>query len=542
MKARVIIIGLDGATFDLINPWIKNGTLKNLKKLIQEGCSGTLESTMIPTTWPGWVCFSTGKNPGKIGAYDFENLKLSSYDVYYVYDPDLIHPFLNHYPVWALLKGKKSIVINVPGSFPQKGFEGVMISGIFTPDGCDHIYPRDLASEIERAIGNYRIDLEDYQMNEEKFQREIFNITDKRFKIASYLMKNKPWDFFLIVFTGPDRMQHKFWKYVDSKHPLYNKKCRKHRNTLKEYWMFLDEIIETLRRNLSSRDHLLVVSDHGHGRLSGVFNLNDWLVKEGYLKLKVSKVKKVRSAITLICKTLKENRCLQKMTWLLLSITPAFFRNHLISIFSVKKGISIRSLIASKSIDWRNTKAFGVGTYGKIYVNAKSKRPEGAVNLGSEYEELVREIEIKLRSLERYGRKLNVKVYRGNKIYKGKFVDNAPDLIPVIEDFEFDIRTDLTGELFTDLPSSQVKFSSAHRTNGILIISGPYIKQGRIIGAKLIDVAPTILHLMGFPIPKDVDGRVLKEIFKEGSEPDMRNPQYQEAEMVLSQREEERLK
>src|SRR5258708_11462961 len=153
MGSHVFVIGLDGATFDLIHPFIAQGFLPNLQSLISKGSYGELSSTIPPVTASAWTSFMTGKNPGKHGLFDFMQRRKNSYDLAPVsaFDRD-------GKAVWEIASelGKKCIVIGVPVTYPPTPLNGLMVTGMLTPRGAaDYTYPPELKNEIAGAIGEY---------------------------------------------------------------------------------------------------------------------------------------------------------------------------------------------------------------------------------------------------------------------------------------------------------------------------------------------------------------------------------------------------
>ena len=176
-KKRVLVIGLDGATFDLFRPWMEEGGLPNLSKIVKNGVSGELESTIPPVSFPAWMSFATGKNPGKLGVYDLVKRKEGSYFV----QPS--NPgFLREKPIWEIINdfGIRTGIINVPGTFPPREVNGFMVTGMLTPSGrSDFTYPEELKSELDRVVGRYELDV-DYWMyfDEDRFLKDVYRVTE----------------------------------------------------------------------------------------------------------------------------------------------------------------------------------------------------------------------------------------------------------------------------------------------------------------------------------------------------------------------------
>ncbi|MBW2173068.1 MAG: alkaline phosphatase family protein, partial [Deltaproteobacteria bacterium] len=265
---RVYVLGLDGATFDLIAPWVSRGELPNMKRLMDEGSHGSLMSALPAHSAPSWSSFITGKNPGKHGIFDF---------------------------IWAIASryDKKVAVVNVPMTFPPEKVNGIMISGMDAP-GIDSnfTYPTALSGEIKRIIGDYSLEagLWSY-INKGEINLAIekqHETIDKRFEVTKYLMNNYPWDLFVSVFTATDRVQHAFWKYMDPGHPLYRpEEAKKYGDAILNVYRKMDHIVGYLLDHLSEDTVLFIMSDHGAGLCSNkTLYLNNWLCKEGLLEYK----------------------------------------------------------------------------------------------------------------------------------------------------------------------------------------------------------------------------------------------------------------
>ncbi|MHA1665025.1 MAG: alkaline phosphatase family protein, partial [Candidatus Njordarchaeales archaeon] len=272
MNNKVVLIGLDGASYNIFMPWIKKGFLPLLKKLIENGVYGVLKSTIPPDTPPAWTSIFTGKNPGKHGVYGFLD-SLPQFDEKgkkYVFR--VVNSRCRRSPaIWNILskEGKRVIVINVPLTYPPEPINGVMISGFLTPSlRSNFVYPRWLKPILVKK--GYRIGA--------KFGKEEFSIKSlvenirAKVKVARWLMKNFDWDLFIIVFMETDQVMH-----------VHNDI----RKALKIY-QEVDNGISTLIKELPGKSHVILVSDHGFKKFKRAFFLNTFLWKKSLLKLEVS--------------------------------------------------------------------------------------------------------------------------------------------------------------------------------------------------------------------------------------------------------------
>jgi predicted AlkP superfamily phosphohydrolase/phosphomutase len=330
-------------------------------------------------------------------------------------------------------------------------------------------------------------------------------------------MNKKPWDFFAVLFTATDIVQHCFWGHMDPLHPLHNPAERdEYGGVIKEIYVHIDRVLGQIQKNLDSNTTLVVMSDHGAGPLRSVVNLNKWLEQEGFLRfrsgsgdnvlsLKSAYMRGVQWALSFLKKNLS-----QELRSRLKKIVPGL-RDRL-------EGVLMSSLF-----DWQNTHAYSFGSYGNIYINLKNREPEGIVDERA-YEALRSDICRRLMTLKDpvTGEKVVKRVYRREELFTGPFLSKAPDLIAHWSDagyhsvqrfgkkedsiFSNDLRVHLT----------DLAFSGCHRLNGIFAVKGEGVESGKEIkGARIIDLAPTILYLLGLPAESGMDGRVLEKAFSQ---------------------------
>jgi len=277
---KVVIIGLDGASFNYLNPFIKMGLMPNVERLIKEGSSGILKSTLPPVTAPAWTSFITGKNPGKHGILSFfhkKNRKPTNYvDEEFLWDNStktlnenrIINANDIKYCLWDVLSknNKKSIIINVPITYPAKKINGVLISGMLTPSKeTNWTYPKNLKEKLDSG---YVIDLLDYFWGGREYKLinlllDIKEMTEKRADVALKLMKEEQWDFFFLVFVGPDRICHMAWRFLRDDYKPKNENEKTILKILKNYFNELDSFIGKIVKNVGKESTIFLVSDHG---------------------------------------------------------------------------------------------------------------------------------------------------------------------------------------------------------------------------------------------------------------------------------------
>ena len=284
MAGKLILLGIDGATWDVIRPLIDAGELPNFKKLILDASLGNLISTVPPLTPPAWTSMFTGVNPGKHGIIEFvfrEGHRFVTCSSRYRMCPT----------IWSILSeaGRKCIVINDPVTYPAERINGIMTTGLMTPAGpTDWIYPRELKKEINTVAGGYEFDIPfEFKSvlvsDREKALDILRNLTTKVLRVSSHAMRNYEWDVFAVIVTTTDRLQHYFWGDTAE--------------MAKHYAMLDDALGEFLDLSTKLSADLLVVSDHGFGPANKFFQLNEWLGKAGLSVYKESTVYKVFSRL-----------------------------------------------------------------------------------------------------------------------------------------------------------------------------------------------------------------------------------------------------
>lgn len=499
--SKVIIIGWDGATFDIINPLVAAGRLPNVAYLMKNGVWGRMESTIPPLTPTAWTSLITGVNPGKHAIFDAM-----------LYSPGARKmSFVNasmrkSKPVWSILSeaGRKVGVLNVPVTYPPDEVDGFVIPGMFTPEGADNFtYPGGLKDDLMRTFGHYFIEC-NYSSSPSSYLKSIRSVdVDFREKVASYLMGKYDWDFFFCVFMSSDRVQHFFWKYLDPSHPEHGR----YGDAIASVYQAMDEALGRLIGESGSDTSVIMVSDHGSGPLKKAFFLNYWLLKNNYLFLErdfADVYKKTSRVWPRIAGTVKKG--------------IRSFTSGRVGSGVTQSQRDALNLFPSQ-IDWDRTIAFSEGVGGGVYINPLKVGPE-------DYALTVEKIRNGLLDLrDDLGQRVVSAVHRREEIYHGDFTALAPDLIVLCESGYQVIAPNellLFGKEFENRLFLTHRWSGRHEHDGIFIMKGPAVKKNmEINGCRIIDVAPTVLYLMGEEVPRYMDGRVLevsiKDSFLEGN-------------------------
>lgn len=513
-KKKVLVIGLDGATFDLIRPWAEQGYLPNIANLIENGVSGHLKSTIPPITSPAWVSFATGMNPGKLGVFDLMKHKVEEHELIPYSTKDI-----KAETIWKILsnRGFSVGVLNVPLTYPPEKVNGFIISGMPTPsEDSEFTYPKELKSELDKIVDGYELDVKQGEYySEEVFLKDLYRILNKRCEAAKYLMRKQRSEFFMVVFDCCDRVQHFMWRHTDPNHPLFDKrKYNKYKDSIRDFWIELDKKVGEIIKEMDEDTIVILMSDHGFGINDKVFYINDWLIKNGFLILDDGIKKNILIRNFIIKKLSNILRKLGIYEFIVLSF------HEKIRKFIESPYLSFKD--AKEKVNWKKTTAYSMphtSAFGNIYIN--SDKSQNYTYSGRLYNNVRDEIIDKLKNLRDpiTGNRLKVDVYKPEDIYKGEYVGKAPDIIYFIEDLRCIPHCGIGHTTIIERCSWSPKQNASHRMNGIFICTGKGIKKGETItNAEIIDLAPTILHIMGIPIPRDMDGKVLTEIFEEGSE------------------------
>jgi predicted AlkP superfamily phosphohydrolase/phosphomutase len=526
MMQRVFMVGWDGATFDLIRPWVAEGKLPTIARLMQQGVHGPLRSTLPPWTFPAWTSFMTGKNPGKHGIFDFFRPRPGTYDLEFVKGGHRCGPTF-----WQILSaaGRSVVSISLPCTFPPDPVNGVMISGFdFPGEGPGSfvdpqgMYPRELYAELNRNVGRHPIDASIIgEVNRGRFdlvlQRMLETVRQKA-ATAKYLMSHRPWDCFMILFGESDGAGHQFWKYCDPRSPLFTDQPPGLQDSLLQVYQELDRQTGELLARLPPDTTVLMLSDHGFGGVSNwVLYPNCWLCEKGWLRLRGQT--KHRLA-----------RGLEALKLWAVRALPAWLQRGFYRFASSLVG-RLEARTRYGMIDWEGTQAyFDENPYFPVLrINLQGRQPRGVVAPGAEYEAVRDRL---IRQLEAWrhpetGAPIVEKAYRREEVYAGPCLEQAADIIPkwaLHDGYSYAFRKSSKAPRLTWIEqvdprkAEHAQFfagkSGTHRDDGIFLAQGPAVREGAAVeGARIIDLAPTILALLDVPIPDDMDGRVLTEIF-----------------------------
>lgn len=513
---RILLIGLDGATFDLAKPWMKQGLLPTMNRLVQLGTHGELESTIPPSSYVAWTSLYTGKNPGKHGILAFTRQKKNSYEVELLSGKNCRAQSL-----WKILteKGKHVIVLNVPMTYPPEPVNGLLVGGMDSPGiKSNFTYPEKLRDEILSIAPDYVVNLRlrgslDRDSKREAALEKLISLAEARAKIAHELMDRYPWDFAIVKFDATDQVQHYYWKYMDPGHPQFDPKGNKRfGDAILRVYQKMDEIMKSFVEKIDDDTTVVVMSDHGFGFHSGkVIYINEWLKRIGLLTPKGSEH---RRGLLDSSNVYSFSKALVKYVALASKSVLSYKGKDAIQRLFPNLIPNVTSYIQYAGIDWSKTKAYGAEHAG-IRINVKGREPQGIVEPGKEYEALRNFIIAEAQKLKdpEAGDRIIEKIYNKEDIYQGDWIDETRDLILITKDNACSINKKVFKDNNKPLVATKRRsgeVNGKHRMNGMLILHGKNVNKGlEIHDSKIIDVAPTILHLLGLPVPDDMDGRVL---------------------------------
>ncbi|OQX28039.1 MAG: hypothetical protein BWK80_02190 [Desulfobacteraceae bacterium IS3] len=521
---RLLIIGIDSACFDLINPWIAQGLLPNLSGLIRNGVSGKLKSVVPPMSPPAWTSFATGKNPGKHGIFDFTTRRTGTYELEFVNAL-----WRKSDTIWKIMSdaGKRVCTVAVPMSYPPEQINGAMISGIDTPGasgraaGPSGFWPPELYEEITHAVGTYLISpnigmFETHQAD--RILSAAEETVSRKMDTAIYLYKKEAWDCFTVVVGESDAVSHRLWKYHDKSSPFSDEHSSRYQgpDPVLHIYKKIDGYIGKLCSLISEDTAVIIMSDHGHGgNLTKAIYPNRWLERQHILQFR-TETKRKRLM----------NECFRQAKKIALKFLPPNLKKAILRKSDL--GSRLESALRFSAIDWSRTQAFFDETpyFPNIWINLKGREPQGIVSPEAYYE-VRNDIADRLyRWIDpESGQPIVKKVWIREELYSGPFTEKAPDLIiewNTDKGYSYLFRSSQHIKIgqnpISPIRSQEMKQvrSGDHRDYGLFIASGKHIRKDREIkGAKLIDLAPTLLYFLGIGISSDMDGRILTEIFEE---------------------------
>lgn len=452
---KFFVFGLDSAPPELLfGRFLEE--LPHIKKLVESSLYGPMKSCIPAITIPAWMVMATGKTPGELGLYGFRHRKGNSYDEIWIANSLSI----KEKAIWDYLgeKNMKSILVGVPPTYPPKKINGYLVSCFITPSSSvNYTFPRSLRKEVENLVGEYIFDVIFRKENRDEVKEQIWEMTKKHFEVVRYLAQEKDWNYFEFVEIGLDRIHHAFWKYFDPEHHLY-KPGNKYENVVLDYYKLLDKEIGKTLKVLDEDTAIAIVSDHGAKRMKGCFAINQWLIDEGYLK-----VKEVPREV---------------------------------------KKLEDLEIIWEETVAW----AWG-GYYARVFINVKGREPKGVIP-PEKYEEVREELSERISNIRGpNGEKWHTKVFYPENIYPEARGDK-PDLMVYFDDLYWRSAGTVGWDTYYLRENDTGPDDAVHAEYGVFLMHFPEIRKKEIT-CSIYDFAPTVLkyfeiseykNLMGTPL------------------------------------------
>ncbi|HLG29423.1 MAG TPA: alkaline phosphatase family protein [Candidatus Brocadiales bacterium] len=435
-KKKVVVLGLDGTPYSLIDGLIRQGELPNFSSLLSNGSMVKMKSVHPPVSSVAWTSFMTGKNPAKHGIFGFTDRQPDSYEIYFPNSKNIMSETL-----WDILgvNDKRSVVINVPSTYPAKELNGVLISGFVAIDIARAAYPLSIVTKLKEM--GYKIDVDTQLAKEskDKLFDDLYKTIERRREALIHFFEKEAWDLFVGVITETDRLHHFFWEDMEKKNGYGTRFI--------EYYRLIDEILGQILQRVDDNTTLIIISDHGFCTLKKEVHVNHWLKENGFLRFKSEQPKSIAD----MCE---------------------------------------------------DSKAYCLDP-GRIYINLKGREPKGVIVEGREYEEIrdcLIEKLLNLRDTESQD-KMILAVHKREDIYKGPYCHKSPDLV-----LESRNGYDLKGAVNKNTLTGKGLLNGMHTYDNALF----YINKKGLNGNNLniMDVAPTILSLLGVKPPVDMDGAI----------------------------------
>lgn len=508
---RVFVLGLDGATWDLLRPLADAGELPHLSRLMAGGAYGSLESVFPPLSPVAWTGVMTGKNSGKHGVFEFlehaHNPLVGRVNSSRAIKAELVWEIAGRH-------GKVTVAGGVPMSYPHRKAPGSYLGDFLAPpDAPDFASDPALLKELEAELGGpYRpwsTAVHDGGREAEALA-ELTDFLDHHLKAVSFLARRGGWDLFMYDLMATDRIQHELWHAWDPNHlAAKGRDLSAVREGYIEFWRKLDRGVGQIVDALPEDTAVLLISDHGFGAIEHYVNFNVWLLQRGDIALQDSFYVK------------------QKKWFYDRGVTPAWFYKQMVRLGLARQRVgrfrgkqtswiermAESAFLSRRHIDWSRTKAYAQGNFGQIFVNQRGRQPQGCV-APEDVRPYLDDLKAALREIPHpeTGEPLVEAIYERDELYHGPHAHLGPDLTVVPKDWRY--RTIGLHDFTTNsVIGPAFGPTGDHRTTGVLIAHGPAFRAGsQPEGASLLDVAPTVLHLLGVPVPDDMDGRVLTEI------------------------------
>jgi len=506
---HLLVVGLDGATLDLVRPWAAAGRLPVLKRLMDAGAWGALRSTVPAATFPAWTSLATGVNPGRHGVLDFTERVPGTYRVRFVNGSFRQVPAL-----WTRLSaaGRRVVVLTVPATYPPEPVHGVMVSGFDSPlataiDGS-FVHPRALWRDIQRVIG--RVPFADFQevttgpgWHADALARLLDGV-ERRARLATWLLARERPDALMVVFGESDTVAHHFWRFHDPRSPRHAP--GPFAGAIARVYEALDKAVGVLLAAAPRDTAVAIVSDHGSGGASDrVVHLNRRLAECGLLAFRPAATGRVARLVRAAA----------------LRAVPPRLQGALVRRMPAAAG-RLEGMHRLSGIDWACTAAFSeeLDYHPSVWLNLRGREPEGVVEPAAYTATRERVAAALAAWRDEAGRPLVARVWRREELYAGPFAPRAPDLLlelALADGYSPScLRSAGPGPALRRLTPAEHGggkgrgMNGAHRPDGLFVLAGRGVHPvGELPSAEIVDVLPTLLALADLPVPEGLDGRPL---------------------------------
>jgi predicted AlkP superfamily phosphohydrolase/phosphomutase len=492
--SRVILIAWDGADWRILDPLLEQGALPNLQALIERGQRDVLRSTVPTHSWAAWPSFLTGVDPVDHGVFDILETVPGTHKAYPVtYKSIKARTFLDD----LTAAGKQQLLLDVPLTFPPPDISGNLIAGGVLPKGRAVSHPADLQEDLRKAGLEWPINgmsWTTYHNKPDAYLDEAFEVTEKRIKASEWLMDNRDWDLMATVWVSIDRTQHCLSNYIAPDHPDYTKnKDTRIGKKVADIFRQTDDAIGRFVGKAKSDDLILFISDHGFQSCTRALNMDRMLHEMGYLEFSAS------------------NAVFGPMQW-----GPV--RKVARKVYDT---LGLHGKVAlPQSVNWSKTRAFTTirSTGEGVSINLAGRQIDGVVD-PADYDKVRGDLMDRLANYvdPKTGRKPVKEIAKREEVFKGKFADEAPDIMMVPAE-----GYSLTHAKAAIEDADWV--SGDHRLEGVIVAMGPNVRPFEST-PSLIDMAPTLVAALDAPTAVKPTGRVLTEVLGSDAKMTEREPE-----------------
>ena len=438
LRKRTVIVGLDGVPYQLVRDLSQAGILPHIATLVKGGIFRQMASSIPEISSVAWSSLITGSNPGQHGIFGFTDLAPGTYrTVFPNYQSLRVEPF------WERPASGRSVILNVPATYPAAPMNGVHVAGFVALDLAKATWPPSLLPLLKQW--DYRVDVDTALVGKSLrlFLADLQRTFEARLTAYRYLWSAEDWQTFMLVLTGTDRLSHFLWDaYQDRTHPYHA--------AFIDYFRQIDAVIGEMLQSLRDDDVFVLLSDHGFEKLEKDVQINHVLQENGFLKFTVG----------------------ANLVFVHVRMPPAQLRD-----------------MAEEST------AFALDP-ARIYLHVKGRFPRGAVQPG-DVEPLLRSLTALFAALEIEGQKVIKRVYRKEEIYHGPFLDQAPDLV-LLPNPGFNLRANIKArELWSrGEPGVRPQRSGKHSQDNAFLLVGGNVGRGEP-GVRPVPETPSVSDVVG---------------------------------------------